>query len=514
MIKKKLGEILKGMGLIEEPEIQEALEFQKENPMLFGEALIKLGYVKEENILWALAQQFELPCFPIEWDKIDPEVAKLIPHDFARNHGVLPLYKIENELALAIEDPRVIPKVEKLKTLLKPLSKIDLTFSVVKKSELRTCLESVWGQREIKETSPFLKKEEIRSDPTGESLLESLIEKTLEENSPVLHFDFYPSSALVWCQKKEKVEKIGELGEEWARILKNLLKEKGSSLLIKKSGEPDRPYRIFWNSSPLQDTAVLRQSLSLPPLSDRAEEIAASLSRLKRGLVFFTGQRTVMEKLLLSTLAKFSREGSRVVGWAPHRLYEGTGVVWLEGGKPFKKISHFHPQAIYLDTALRKKALSEGMRLALEGNLVFLGLYAPSLLQLSQLNFMARKQRKAFKVVLESIIEGASFPILCDHCKKPEELPFYLRSLLEEEESSSFLPLGCSHCKDRGYQEEEEVIIEEAKFTQDLLEFLEGDFQKKENHREKYQNISPFYQKCRELLKAGKISWREFRIFL
>ena len=55
--KQPLGQILKGMELVSEGHIQEALQIQRKHGGLIGEILVGLGYVAREEILLALATQ-------------------------------------------------------------------------------------------------------------------------------------------------------------------------------------------------------------------------------------------------------------------------------------------------------------------------------------------------------------------------------------------------------------------------------------------------------------------------
>ncbi len=54
-MQKKLGQILKEMGLVIETQIQEALAIQQERGGVIGQILTDLGYVRREDVLRALA---------------------------------------------------------------------------------------------------------------------------------------------------------------------------------------------------------------------------------------------------------------------------------------------------------------------------------------------------------------------------------------------------------------------------------------------------------------------------
>ncbi len=56
-----LGQILIRLKLITEEQVQTALELQQENGRLFGECLLELGHIGEDDLSWALSSQLGLP---------------------------------------------------------------------------------------------------------------------------------------------------------------------------------------------------------------------------------------------------------------------------------------------------------------------------------------------------------------------------------------------------------------------------------------------------------------------
>lgn len=67
-----------GFGRISEEDVEKALEHQQEAGGYFGEALLAMGFVSQDELKWALASQFDLPYIFPESDSIDPEAAALV----------------------------------------------------------------------------------------------------------------------------------------------------------------------------------------------------------------------------------------------------------------------------------------------------------------------------------------------------------------------------------------------------------------------------------------------------
>ncbi|MBI4655423.1 MAG: Flp pilus assembly complex ATPase component TadA [Elusimicrobia bacterium] len=109
MARKKLGEILMQMGVINEEQVNKALKFQQQQGGLFGEALLKLHYASEEQVDTALSKQLGIPYASRENQILNPEkgqnLEKMLPEKFARENFAVPLFVDGNILAVAVSDP-------------------------------------------------------------------------------------------------------------------------------------------------------------------------------------------------------------------------------------------------------------------------------------------------------------------------------------------------------------------------------------------------------------------------
>ena len=77
----KLGEMLLKAGLISQKQLEEALEAQRENGEKLGFNLIRLGYVKEDDITQLLSEQYGVPSINLRHFEIDEAVINLIPSE-------------------------------------------------------------------------------------------------------------------------------------------------------------------------------------------------------------------------------------------------------------------------------------------------------------------------------------------------------------------------------------------------------------------------------------------------
>lgn len=100
--KQRLGEILVEQGLVTGAQIQHALERQKTTGELLGEALVKLKFVKEPDIVGALVKQLGCPYLDASKYYISKEALALVPVEAALEHRLIPLDRIGPFLLLAV----------------------------------------------------------------------------------------------------------------------------------------------------------------------------------------------------------------------------------------------------------------------------------------------------------------------------------------------------------------------------------------------------------------------------
>jgi type IV pilus assembly protein PilB len=102
---ERLGEMLLKAGLITQDQLQEALALQKSNGGKLGYNLVRLGYVKEEDITSLLSEQYGVPAIHLEHFEIDEAVLKHIPADVAQKFLVIPIERTGATLTVAMADP-------------------------------------------------------------------------------------------------------------------------------------------------------------------------------------------------------------------------------------------------------------------------------------------------------------------------------------------------------------------------------------------------------------------------
>ncbi|HUQ88704.1 MAG TPA: type IV-A pilus assembly ATPase PilB [Vicinamibacterales bacterium] len=101
----RIGELLLKEKRISAEQLQEALNYQRTNGGKLGANLVKLGYVKDEEITALLSKQYGVPSIALNQFEIDPAVVKLVPGETARKYQIVPLSRAGATLTIAMTDP-------------------------------------------------------------------------------------------------------------------------------------------------------------------------------------------------------------------------------------------------------------------------------------------------------------------------------------------------------------------------------------------------------------------------
>lgn len=117
MARLTLADILLKEGFIKEEDIQKAIEYQKMNGGTLSESFLKLGLVKEDQVVIGLAEQLGIPHVKLNNYKLDPEIMKILPEKVIKEKKVVPLSRSGNTLTVAMADPLNVLLIDDLRTL-------------------------------------------------------------------------------------------------------------------------------------------------------------------------------------------------------------------------------------------------------------------------------------------------------------------------------------------------------------------------------------------------------------
>src|SRR6478672_11194593 len=111
----RIGELPLKEKTITPEQLQQALNHQKANGGKLGFNLVKLGFVKDEEITQLLSRQYGVPSINLTQFDIDGSVIKLIPADTAQKYQIVPLSRSGATLTIAMTDPTNVFAMDDIK---------------------------------------------------------------------------------------------------------------------------------------------------------------------------------------------------------------------------------------------------------------------------------------------------------------------------------------------------------------------------------------------------------------
>ena len=111
----RIGELLLKEKRITSAQLQDALSYQKTNGGKLGFNLVKLGFVKDEEITALLSKQYGVPSINLTQFEIDAGIIKLIPAETAHKYQIVPLSRAGATLTIAMTDPTNVFAMDDIK---------------------------------------------------------------------------------------------------------------------------------------------------------------------------------------------------------------------------------------------------------------------------------------------------------------------------------------------------------------------------------------------------------------
>ncbi|MGD9873520.1 MAG: type II secretion system ATPase GspE [Kiritimatiellia bacterium] len=112
-------EILESVGLITRAQAEDALTVAREEDKDVQDVLVEQGVAGKLDILKTLAYQFGMETVSLSNVEVTQEVIDSVPNKIARRYKIVPVYKNDNTLTVALSDPLDVETLDSLRYLLK-----------------------------------------------------------------------------------------------------------------------------------------------------------------------------------------------------------------------------------------------------------------------------------------------------------------------------------------------------------------------------------------------------------
>ncbi|MFO7810888.1 MAG: ATPase, T2SS/T4P/T4SS family [Candidatus Delongbacteria bacterium] len=112
------GQFLIDNGYINEEDLLEALQKQKETGKMLGDTLVEMGLMTNDELVSALSEQKGYPVAEDkEFSQISEDALMKIPVDFAKQHELIPMSVDDNGLKVAMVNPDDLAVTDNLKMI-------------------------------------------------------------------------------------------------------------------------------------------------------------------------------------------------------------------------------------------------------------------------------------------------------------------------------------------------------------------------------------------------------------
>jgi len=119
MAQRKLGQILIDLGYLNDDQLWDILEEQKQNPgEIIGQVAVRMGHVTQEQVTEALAEQWGMPLVNLAETNIPPNVLEIVPETMAEIYKIMPISLKDNVLTVAMADPQNVGALDDLRNFL------------------------------------------------------------------------------------------------------------------------------------------------------------------------------------------------------------------------------------------------------------------------------------------------------------------------------------------------------------------------------------------------------------
>ncbi len=152
---QRLGDLLVKEKVITPEQLEQATKLQKDSHTRLASALVKLGFLSDEDVTNFLSRQYGVPAINLSYFEIDPAVVKLIPYETAKRYQILPLSRVGASLTIAMVDPTNVFAMDDIKFMtgfnIEPvvasessiIAGIDKAYGTSKEEELEQVMQSM-----------------------------------------------------------------------------------------------------------------------------------------------------------------------------------------------------------------------------------------------------------------------------------------------------------------------------------------------------------------------------------
>jgi len=179
--RKNIGSILIDRGSLTTEQLPLVVDQLATSRQRFGEICIRMGFVSEDDVAKALAEQLGLEFIDLHNFKMDEELLNSLPTDAIYRFRFVPLEMNADTLAVAVADPTDVVKLDELELLLNRALRV----SIASEAAISAVIKAGEGTRRVlREVSEDFMLQLVKETDRGEEVLS--VENITDDTSPII----------------------------------------------------------------------------------------------------------------------------------------------------------------------------------------------------------------------------------------------------------------------------------------------------------------------------------------
>lgn len=556
---KRIGDVLIEKQVISQEQLLTAISQQKKLGKKLGATLVALGYLSNERLAGALAEQLHLPMVQIRGHSFNEELTKLLPQAVARRLQALVLEDKGGSLLVTVADPFDLQIYDELVRVLQR----DVLLAVSPEDQIQAALDRVY--RKTDEITGFARQLEKdvgeqfsfthRDSPDGGDdapvvrLLQSVFEDAVQVGASDIHVEPMEASVHIRFRidgvlhlQTTADKRISSALAQRLKLMSNLdiserrMPQDGRFNVGVRGGSVD--VRISTLPSQFGESVVMRllrkasgvtgiESIGIPlPMLHRLRDILNQ----GNGMVLVTGPTgSGKTTTLYAALASLNTDALKVITVEDPIEYRLPGVIQSQVNdkidftfaKVLRAALRQDPDVVLVGEIRDQETAEIALRAAITGHMVLSTLHtkdaASTPLRLFDMGIPPYMVSTSLQAVLAQRLVRLNCELCSDYVKPTEGQREWLRTLLAEEKANTLtqkVGKGCPSCNHTGYlgrtgvyeMFEMDTNLMQLAADRNLAEFSKKAYGKMANKTLAHHALDLVSQGRTTLLEANKVA--------
>ena len=491
---KKLGELLTEQGKLSERDVERTLLAQIEMGDLFGQVLVKLGLVSDQDVAVALSQQLDIPLLSSVDFPQEPIPLANLAQDFLLSNNVVPVAVTDAGITFAASVPQD-PFLDK--ALAMALDKTVL-MALGLESDISKALQNYVNSEDDQEESlddhfsgqsddDFIEHlKDLASEAPVIRLVNQIIHRALDMKASDIHIEPFedglhlryrvdgvlqhypdPPAGNLAAAIASRIKLLSQMNIAERRLPQDgriMTRVKGHELDLRVSTIPT----VHGESIVMRvlDRESIKLSLSVMGFSDYNLRRYSELLARPHGVLLVTGPTgSGKTTTLYASLASLDSESLKIITVEDPVEYQLQGVnqiqvqsqIDLDFSRALRAILRQDPDIIMIGEMRDTETAKIGVQSALTGHMVLSTLHtntaASAITRLEDMGV----ERYLITSSVNGVLAQRLVRSLCEDCKEPVELDNAsinqtgLRPYVAGENCTVYQAVGCESCMKTGY---------------------------------------------------------------